>query len=404
MGRMHEVVAGAALLAAIAAACPAQGSPGGAILNDPFVFADGSPVASGADWDRRREEIGRLARDCIYGDKPPVPSDLQVEPVASARFFHPFTGESHSAPGLKVRITEGGRTIGFTCEVRYPSPDGRPVPGMKACPAMVAMGFSCLDNELLARLGVAIINLPVDAIAAQQGITSRGKGLFYDIYGADHSAGALMAWAWAADCLVTGLERNPGAGIDAAHLGVTGGSRWGKGALAAGAFCGRFKLVIPQESGCGGSSSWKVLDALGKQGKNVQTLEQIITENPWLSVRLDAWQGRAADLPVDQHLVMALVAPRGLYLAENNDMEWLGPPASWRAARAAREVYRFLGAGRNLGFSQPGGHGHCQFPPADRPELEAFVRTFLLDAPDCLPDIFHGDGSPDSDETDSLAL
>ena len=93
--------------------------------------------------------------------------------------------------------------------------------------------------------------------------------------GSNHPTGALMAWAWGVSRLIDAIEKTPEVRIDAKHLAVTGCSRNGKGALAAGAFDERIALTIPQESGSGGAASWRVSDF---QGPGVQRLRQIVTE------------------------------------------------------------------------------------------------------------------------------
>lgn len=121
-----------------------------------------------------------------------------------------------------------------------------------------------------------------------------------------------MAWSWGVSRLIDALETTPSANIDAKRLSVTGGSRYGKGALAVGAFEERIALTIPQESGSGGTASWRVSDYQKSQGRNVQTLSQIIGENCWLSKAFSQFSGQTNKLPVDQHEVLALCAPRGL--------------------------------------------------------------------------------------------
>lgn len=100
--------------------------------------------------------------------------------------------------------------------------------------------------------GVAAITFDNSQIAQQNDQSSRGQGLFYTLYGANHSAGALMAWAWATSLIIDRLEATPAARINTSRIGVTGCSRNGKGALVAGAFDSRIALTVPQESGTGG--------------------------------------------------------------------------------------------------------------------------------------------------------
>ena len=79
----------------------------------------------------------------------------------------------------------------------------------------------------------------------------------------------MMAWAWGVSRILDVIEQSGGDIIDIEHIGVTGCSRNGKGALVVAAFDERIALAIPQESGSGGTASWKISDW---QGTTVQTL------------------------------------------------------------------------------------------------------------------------------------
>ena len=103
---------------------------------------------------------------------------------------------------------------------------------------------------------IAVISFNTEDMAQQISSASRGLGKFYELFGTDASAGAMMAWAWAISRIIDVLEKMPEANIDTTRLGVTGCSRDGKGALVAGAFDDRIALTISQESGSGGTDSW----------------------------------------------------------------------------------------------------------------------------------------------------
>lgn len=240
------------------------------------------------------------------------------------------------------------------------------------------MGGSSLNNAALASKGIAIINFPNNDIAEQTNGSSRGRGKFYQLYGSNHSAGAMTAWAWGVSRLIDALEQTPNTNIDASRLGVTGCSRNGKGALIAGALDERIALTIPQESGSGGSASWRVSDAQRSAGQNVQTLSQIVTENVWFRDSFSQFSNTATRLPFDHHEVLGLVAPRALLVIENTDQEWLGNQSTYTAAIVAREIWEALDVADHMGVSQVGGHSHCQFPSSQQPEVDAFVERFLL--------------------------
>lgn len=334
--------------------------PSNPYLPDPFTFLNGSKVVSKADWNCRRAEIAALAQKFEFGNKPCTPYS------ATTASFNSSTNT------LTVTVTENGKTISFDCLISYPSTGSAPYP------AMIGIGFSFLNNTELSNMGVAIIAFPCDQIAEQQSTGSRGKGKFYDLYCSNHSAGALMAWAWGVSRLIDALEKTPQANIDAARLGVTGCSRYGKGALVAGAFDERIKLTIPQESGSGGAASWRVSDAQKADGQNVQTLSQIVTENCWFRSDFGQFANTATRLPFDHHLIMALCAPRALLVIENTWMEWLGNLSTWTTSNVAHYVWEALGIPDYMGFSQVGHSDHCRYPASQVPELQAYVKKFLI--------------------------
>lgn len=327
-------------------------------LPNPFLKVNGKMIRTKKDWACRRAEIGAQAQAYQLGDKPAAPEQVKAE----------LQGDN-----LLVTVIEKGKTLSFTAKITIPKMGKAPYP------AIIGMGGSWINNEALAKQGIALIQFPNNEIAEQLNGDSRGKGKFYEVYGSDHSAGALMAWAWGVSRLIDALELTPNSPINVSRLGITGCSRNGKGALVAGAFDERIKLTIPQESGSGGSASWRVSDDQKAAGQNVQTLSQIVTENVWFADKFKHFGQSANRLPYDQHSLMGMVAPRELLVIENTSMEWLGNRSAYTAALAAREIWRAHGIESHFGFSQLGDHNHCQLPEAQVLEVAAFVQKFLLD-------------------------
>ena len=325
-------------------------------LPDPFSSAGGARITEMEEWGCRRDEIGAMAQQFELGAKPAKPVDV--------------TG-SYRQDTLQVRVEHDGITIAFDSEIILPSV------GQPPYPAVIGIGRSFLDNSQLDSLGVAIINFPNNTIAEQMGGSSRGKGAFYELYGRDHSAGALMAWSWGVSRLIDVLETTESP-IDAGQLGVTGCSRNGKGALIAGAFDERVALTIPQESGAGGAAAWRISDALLEDGQNVQTLRQIVGENVWFMDAFSEFSESVEKLPYDHHEVMGMVAPRALLVLEHSGIDWLGPESTYGASLAAREVWSAMGVPDRMGVSQMSGHNHCQLPDSQKPHVETFVNAFLL--------------------------
>jgi hypothetical protein len=327
-------------------------------LPDPFRFMRGFSMKRKEEWKYRRAEIAALAQEFQYGYKPNTPASA----VSGAMTGNTFT----------VTVNNQDKSIAFNCAITYPGT------GTKPYPAVIGIGASNLNNAVLLSMGVAVITFPNNQIAEQQNGSSRGKGLFYQLFGSNHSASATMAWAWGVSRLIDALEKTPAANIDASRLGVTGCSRNGKGALVAGAFDERIQLTLPQEPGAGGAASWRISDAQKTAGKNVQTLQQIVTENVWFKADFPRFANTSSKLPIDQHSVMALCAPRALLVIENTSVDWLSPVSSWITAHAARKVWQALGVPHKMGYSQVGAHNHCAFPNSQIPELKAYIDQYLI--------------------------
>ncbi|KAL7949260.1 4-O-methyl-glucuronoyl methylesterase [Trichoderma barbatum] len=321
-------------------------------LNDLFTMFNGDKVTTKDKFLCRQAEMSELIQRYELGTLPGRPATLTAS----------FSGNT-----LTINCGDSGKSISFTVTITYPSSGSAPYP------AIIGYG----GGSLPAPAGVALINFNNDNIAAQVNTGSRGQGKFYDLYGKGHSAGAMTAWAWGVSRVIDALELTAAARIDTTRIGVTGCSRNGKGAMVAGAFEKRIVLTLPQESGAGGSACWRISDYLKSQGANIQTASEIIGEDPWFSTSFNSYVNQVPTLPFDHHSLAALIAPRGLFVIDNN-IDWLGPQSCFGCMTAARTAWQALGVPNNIGYSQIGAHGHCAFPSNQQSQLTAFVQKFLL--------------------------
>ena len=363
--------------------------PDQAALPDPFLSMDGSRITGRAQWACRRTEIAAQVQEYELGPKPPKPSIV--------------TGE---LAGNQLTITAGepDQTVSFTVEITRPenAPEG-PIP------ALLMIGGSGLAPEFMNR-GIATIAFNNGEMGAQgnrqEGDTytnTRGQGLFYELYGSDHGAGSMMAWAWGVSRIIDALEATPEANIDTTRLAVSGCSRNGKGALVVGAFDERIVLTVPQESGAGGSAAWRISQAQMDNyratvnpnpmgGEGIQTLNSASGEQPWFRASFGDFRDGVGKLPFDHHMVMGLVAPRALLVIDNTDMMWLGNESSFTDSVAAAEIWTGLGAQGAMGASQVGGHAHCSGVPQDQlAELGAFIDKFMLGVEAASTDVLRSD-------------
>lgn len=334
-------------------------------LPNPFVSVDGKAITNKQQWQCKQRQVAAMAQHYMLGDLPDSPVKVTSQ---------------YSDNTLTVDVSNAQRHMSFKAEVILPKTGSAPYP------VMIGVGRVFLNTEALSELGIAIINFPNGEIAEQKNGESRGKGKFFDFWGHDHNAGALIAWSWGVSRLIDALQSNPELPLNAQRIGITGCSRNGKGAIVAGAMDSRINLTIPQESGAGGAANWRISDAAYARGENVQTVRQIVTENVWFRDDFRQFSESVTSLPFDQHQVLGLIAPRGLLLIDNQ-IDWLGVESSYSNGIAARSIWQALGHSNNIGISQTTAHQHCQQPASQQAEINAFVAKFLLDDPAQLAEV-----------------
>ena len=323
-------------------------------LPDPLKGVNGF-----SDWARKRSEIAALIQHYGIGEKPAVKKEN-----IKARM---------SGDTLIVDVTVNGETLTLTSEIKYPKTGKAPYA------LMIGSSMIALPRQLFEDRPIATMNFhekQVNDYGQWGKHHERGEHNFDRLYPQLKDNGAYSEWAWGFSRLIDGLELlGPEVTkIDTKRIGVTGCSYAGKMALYCGAFDERVALTIAQEPGGGGAAAWRY----SHLQDSVENLDK--TDYHWfLESQLENFHGDSVyQLPYDQHELCALVCPRALLLLGNPDYKWLADDAMLVSAQAAKKVWERFGIADRMGWSIVGGHGHCQLPECQWPEVLAFIDKFLL--------------------------
>jgi hypothetical protein len=345
-------------------------------LPDPLVIKDGTPVRDAADWRaKRRSELLELFSREVYGRTPagrPAAMDWEVTSVDRAALGGKavrkevtiWFSEDKDGPRMSLLIYQpaGGTGahapwpaflgLNFSGNCCVHSDPGITLPRGWLRPNE---RFGIVANRATDRTrGVETAQWSVETVIARGYATAtifhgdlcedRPEGLdadvakLFDTGGAEVRApdawGALGVWAWGLSRALDYLESDPE--IDAGRVAVHGHSRMGKAALWAGAQDERFALVISNESGCGGA-------ALSKRDFGEAAVHINSYFPHWFARRFRTYNANEAGLPVDQHQLLALIAPRPLYVASAVEDRWADPLGEFLSLKGAEPVYALFG-------------------------------------------------------------
>ena len=359
----------AVVLAAAACAQPVAKTKAGASDPEPrnvpelMITKAGNKVTDVATWEKvRRPELLDIFLENEYGRRPVErPDTLTFETAEPDRLM--MDGK---AIRKRVRVSWKGplaaQSFVFTAFIPVTAKE-RPAPGfILICnrpaaanidPERVQKSEFWPAEEIVARgyAALAFWNGDVALDNAKSNCT-QGVHACWAKERTSNSWGALSAWAWGASRVLDWVETEPK--LDAKRAAAVGLSRNGKTALVAGAFDTRFALTISCCSGCSGAK----LNHM--QLWESENLKAIMVAKKWFCPNYKKYVGKdlTTQMPFDQHWLLALVAPRLLYVSSASEDAWAGQRGEFAALELASPVWRLYG--------KPGLIAHG-FPKADVP-------------------------------------
>jgi len=309
----------------------------------PDLFG-GKPIRTPAEWIARRAEILELFRANVYGRSPGKPDTLRFDMRDQD---DRAMGGAATLKRVAIVSRRGGREHAFELILFLPNAVRGRAPVFlflnnrstaDTDPSRTQKSPFWPAEDLVSRgYGIAAITngelAPDDKDRFRDGVI----GLFdrSEARPAADAWAALSAWGWGGSRAMDYFESDPR--VDPRHVALVGHSRGGKAALWAGAQDERFALVVSNESGEGGA-------ALSRRNFG-ETLARINEAFPhWFAGAYTPFGSRVDSLPLDQHMLLALIAPRALYVASADEDLWSDPRGEFLSLAASSPAYALYGA------------------------------------------------------------
>lgn len=317
-----------------------------------LVTAEGMPVTSPGEWRNiRRPQILALFANLVYGRIPQPPSPIKTE-FEVIRTDPNFMDGKATRKDVEIRLSNDNGEVKMLILVFVPNAAEKPVPAFMKHSFNDTKSHDFDQHDRLKErtrngwpLGVLFDRGYGFCAVYQQDLVGHNEveflhgihPLFYkdgQSFPKAHEWGVLSGVAYGAMRAMDYLETDDD--IDHAKVAIMGHSKMGKAAVWTAALDERFAMAISAQSGCAGAALWR--------RHSGETLEKMVTRFPYWLCR-NAWKfvGNEDDLPVDQHMLLACIAPRPVYVHSGIADTWADPRGEYLSAYHASEVYRLLG-------------------------------------------------------------
>jgi dienelactone hydrolase len=329
------------------------GRPPAYTLPDVLTTTDGRKIATPEDWRKiRRPEVLELFRKHVYGRVPETPFQT------SFKMVNEDANAMDGAARLKqvdVTIANGPKSLTIHLVLFVPSKAAKPVPAfLLICnrppaenidPTRKVKSEFWPAEEVVAR-GYAMAAFFVGDVDPDKydGFKDGAHGLLDVGERKPDAWGTIAAWAWGASRVMDYFETDKDIARD--KVAVIGHSRGGKTALWAGAQDERFALTVSNDSGCGGAALSR------RRTKEKETVARINKSFPhWFCETFKSYNDKEDALPVDQHMLIALMAPRAVYVASADKDLWADPRGEFLSVVHAAPANRLFGK-KGLGTAE----------------------------------------------------
>lgn len=345
---------------------------------NPLTMANGKNIADKSDWVKQRLYLLSILEEHAYGPTPKTKVKITSKEIENADVFD---GKAVRRQVI-LTIRNGDKELSVNLLIHLPK-SNQPVP--------IFLGLNFLGNHTTGKDPAIILKKSYTIKKDKTIMTEKGRGIsarrwpaeelikrgyglitihcsdfdpdFHDgfkngVHGLLETSDTLStigAWTWGLSRVMDYLETDKT--IDHKRVAVIGHSRLGKTALWTGASDDRFALVISNNSGCGGAAYSR-----RKKGETLAVMNKSFPH--WFNKKYKVYSDKEDQMPFDQHMLIAAIAPRPVYVASASKDLWADPTGEHYSAYHASKVYEFLGKKVDL---------KSQFPGIEKPVKKGHV-------------------------------